>query len=85
MDNLEIVDSDEKYFQIREDFELMYTNDYFYAMTADDYIVFKSIDIFQKVSDDVYQAKQEEYTITINQEEYEMITAAIYICKGNNL
>jgi hypothetical protein len=81
MDNIiEVIDSDEKVFEISEDLQLVFNAGIYHLMNEDDYVIFSGIEDIKK-EDDIYTISQEDSTINLTQGEYDLIYDAIIFCK----
>ena len=85
MENVSVIDDEDKIFPIRYDenedvdLELTYDNGVFHLIGSEGYVVFANKSCLIK-SDNGYYIKYEDDTISFNEEEYEMIIAAMKIC-----
>jgi hypothetical protein len=82
--DVEVIDFSEDRFEIREGLELIHYNNIFHLISENDYVVFKDNSQFVKVDDYNYAIKQDMATITVTNDEYDMIEKAMLHVRGNN-
>jgi hypothetical protein len=82
--DVEVIDFSEDRFEIREDLELIHYNNIFHLISENDYVVFNDSSHFVKVDDHSYVIKQDTATITVTNDEYDMIEKAMLHVRGNN-